>query len=119
MKIFKVFKFDAAHRLPNVGPGHKCSETHGHSFRIEVHLTGPVDPDKGWIVDFADIDKAVHPLLDKLDHQYLNDIDGLSNPTSEHIARWIWERLFKKLPQLDKIVIQESPDSGCIYRGDW
>lgn len=118
MEIFKVFKFDAAHHLPNVGKEHKCSETHGHSFRIEIHIEGPVDPAKGWIIDFADMDKTVQPLLEELDHKYLNDIDGLSNPTSEHIAQWIWKHLAKKLPHLSRIVVQESPDSGCVYRGE-
>jgi 6-pyruvoyltetrahydropterin/6-carboxytetrahydropterin synthase len=118
MEIFKVFKFDAAHRLPNVGDGHKCSGLHGHSFRIEIHIKGSVDPIKGWVIDFADIDKVFQPLLDGLDHKYLNDIAGLDNPTSENIARWIWEHLHSNLPQLSKIIVQESPDSGCVYRGE-
>jgi 6-pyruvoyltetrahydropterin/6-carboxytetrahydropterin synthase len=118
MEIFKVFKFDAAHRLPNVGEGHRCSEIHGHSFRIEIHIKGTVDPRLGWVIDFADIDEAFQPVLDQLDHKYLNDIDGLDNPTSEIIARWIWDRLHLKLPQLSKIVVQESPDAGCVYRGE-
>ena len=116
MEIFKVFKFDAAHRLPNVDGGHKCSEIHGHSFCIEIHIKGSVDPSKGWVIDFADIDKAFQPILDQLDHKYLNEIEGLNNPTSENIARWIWERLQMKPPQLSKIIVQESPDSGCVYR---
>jgi len=118
MEIFKVFKFDAAHRLPCVGEQHKCSEIHGHSFRIEVHISGPVDPRFGWVIDFADIRRAVEPILDQLDHKYLNDVEGLNNPTSENIARWIWERLYIGLPQLNKIVVQESPESGCVYRGE-
>lgn len=118
MEIFKVFKFDAAHRLPNVNQGHKCSEIHGHSFRIEIHIKGKVDQRLGWIMDFADIDKAFQPLLTQLDHKYLNDIDGLDNPTSENIAKWIWDRLSEKLPQLNKIIVQESPNSGCVYRGE-
>ncbi|HOU51728.1 MAG: 6-carboxytetrahydropterin synthase QueD [Smithella sp.] len=118
MEIFKVFKFDAAHRLPCVGTQHKCSEIHGHSFRIEIHISGPVDPRFGWVIDFADIHQAVEPLLEQLDHKYLNDVEGLNNPTSENIARWIWERLCIPLPQLSKIVVQESPESGCIYQGE-
>jgi 6-pyruvoyltetrahydropterin/6-carboxytetrahydropterin synthase len=117
MEIFKVFKFDAAHRLPKVGEGHKCSEIHGHSFRIEIHIRGVVNPHSGWVMDFADIDGAFQPLHDQLDHKYLNDIEGLDNPTSENIARWIWRRLHLKLP-LSKIVVQESPESGCIYTGE-
>ena len=118
MEIFKVFKFDAAHRLPCVGEQHKCSEIHGHSFRIEVHISGSVDPRFGWVIDFADIRRAVEPILDQLDHKYLNDVEGLNNPTSENIAQWIWERLCIGLPQLSKIVVQESPESGCVYRGE-
>lgn len=117
MEIFKIFKFDAAHRLPRVDAGHRCSEIHGHCFRVEIHIGGEIDPHYGWIIDFADIDKAFGPLLDQLDHKYLNDIEGLSNPTSENIARWIWERLYIVLPQLSKIVVQEDPESGCVYRG--
>ena len=118
MEIFKVFKFDAAHRLPNVGEGHKCSELHGHSFRVEIHVEGSVDPHSGWVMDFADIDEIFQPMLDQLDHRYLNDIEGLDNPTSENIARWIWKHFHLKLPQLIKIVVQESPESGCVYRGE-
>lgn len=118
MEIFKVYKFDAAHHLPNAGEGHKCSGMHGHSFRIEIHIKGPVDSHSGWIMDFADIDEAFNPLLDQLDHKYLNNIDGLSNSTSENIAVWIWKHLHLKLPGLCKIVVQESPESGCIYRGE-
>jgi 6-pyruvoyltetrahydropterin/6-carboxytetrahydropterin synthase len=118
MEIFKVFKFDAAHRLPNVGQGHKCSQLHGHSFRVEIHIKGAVDPHSGWVMDFADIAEAFKPLHDKLDHKYLNDIDGMDNPTSENIAKWIWKRLCLTLPQLSKIVVQESTESGCVYQGD-
>lgn len=118
MEIFKVYKFDAAHSLPHAGEGHPCSEIHGHSFRIEIHMEGEVDPHSGWIMDFADIDKAFEPLLEQLDHKYLNDIEGLDNPTSENIAVWIWQRLRRILPQLCKVVVQESPESGCAYSGE-
>lgn len=118
MEIYKVFKFDAAHRLPNVPEGHKCARVHGHSFRIEIHLQGDVDPHTGWVMDFADIAAASQPIIDRLDHKYLNDIEGLANPTSENLARWLWQHLHQALPQLSKIVVQESPDSGCVYKGD-
>ena len=118
MEIFKVFKFDAAHRLPNVKEGHKCSQLHGHSFSVEIHIRGSVDPQSGWIMDFADIDEAFKPLHDQLDHKYLNDVEGLHNPTSENIAKWIWKYLHLKLPQLSVVVVRESPESGCIYRGE-
>ena len=118
MEIFKVFKFDAAHRLPNVHDGHKCAQVHGHSFRIEIYVQGNVDPRTGWVMDFADIAAACQPIIDQLDHKYLNDITGLTNPTSENLAKWIWKHLHPALPQLSKIVVQESPESGCIYRGE-
>lgn len=117
MEIFKVYKFDAAHRLPAAGAGHPCSDMHGHSFRIEIHIEGTVDEPAGWVMDFADIDGACEALLAQLDHTYLNDVDGLANPTSENIARWIWARLIPKLPQLCKVVVQESAETGCVYRG--
>ncbi|NLN39512.1 MAG: 6-carboxytetrahydropterin synthase QueD [Smithella sp.] len=117
MEIFKVFKFDAAHHLPCVPDGHKCAKVHGHSFRVEIHVRGDVDPHTGWVMDFADITAAFEPILGELDHKNLNAIEGLENPTSERLCRWIWHRLKPVLPQLCKIVVCESPDSGCVYDG--
>ncbi|HEX8691255.1 MAG TPA: 6-carboxytetrahydropterin synthase QueD [Longimicrobium sp.] len=118
MDVFKVFQFEAAHLLPNVPPGHKCARLHGHSFRVEVHVAGPVDPRLGWVMDFADVKAAFRPLHDALDHRYLNEIPGLENPTSENLARWIWERLAPSLPGLRKVVVRETCTSGCVYRGE-
>ena len=118
MEIFKVFKIDCAHRLTRVGPDHKCSNIHGHTFRIEVHIRGPVDPRMGWITDFSNITEAFKPVHERLDHRYLNEIDGLENPTSENLVRWIWRELTPSLPNLCKIIVQENPDSGCIYEGE-
>jgi 6-pyruvoyltetrahydropterin/6-carboxytetrahydropterin synthase len=117
MDIFKEFTFEAAHRLPHVPMGHKCARLHGHSFRVELHVRGPVDPATGWVMDFADIKRAFQPLYDQLDHNYLNEIEGLANPTSEHLARWIWRRLRPRLPELCRVVIHETCTSGCIYQG--
>ncbi len=118
MDIFKVFHIEAAHRLPNVPSGHKCARLHGHSFRVEIHVSGKVGEESGWVVDFAELKTKFQPLFEQLDHRYLNEIDGLENPTSEHLARWIWERLRQELPLLSKIVINETCSSGCIYRGE-
>ena len=90
MDIFKEFTFEAAHRLPNVPVGHKCGRLHGHSFRAELHVSGPVGRDSGWVMDFADVKTAFEPLYAQLDHNFLNEVEGLSNPTSENLARWIW-----------------------------
>jgi 6-pyruvoyltetrahydropterin/6-carboxytetrahydropterin synthase len=118
LTIFKVFTIAAAHRLPNAAADHKCARLHGHTFRIELHVTGPVDASTGWVMDFADITAAFQPLHQALDHVCLNDIEGLENPTSENLARWIWKRLQATLPGLAKIVVQEGRDSGCIYEGE-
>jgi len=118
MNIFKVFTIEAAHRLPNVPKGHKCERLHGHSYHIEIHVSGDVDVETGWIMDFADITKAFQPLFEQLDHYYLNDIDGLENPTSENLARWVWVKIQNSLPLISKVVISETCTSGCIYEGD-
>ena len=113
MEIFRVFTVEAAHRLPNVPAGHKCSRLHGHSFRIEVHVGGPVDAVTGWVMDFADLKRAFAPTFDRLDHHYLNDIEGLENPTSENLARWVWAQATPRVPGLTRIVIHETCTSGC------
>ncbi len=118
MELFKIFQIEAAHFLPNVPEGHKCKRIHGHSFRIEIHVTGPVGETSGWVMDFGDLKKAFEPLYRQLDHHFLNEIPGLENPTSENLARWIWQRLKPTLPSLSKIVIQETCTSGCIFRGE-
>lgn len=117
MRLHKTFQIEAAHRLPNVPAGHKCARMHGHSFRIDVEVDGPVDPHFGWVMDFADIKAAFAPLFDALDHRCLNDVDGLENPTSENLARWIWERLAPRLPLLSRVTVQETCTSGCTYTG--
>ena len=118
MEIFKVFTIEAAHRLPHVPAGHKCGRLHGHSFQIEVHVEGPLDEGLGWIIDFADIKGAFRPLEEQIDHRYLNEVEGLDNPTSENIARWIWRKLKPALAGLSKVVVRETCTSGCIYKGE-
>lgn len=118
MELFKEFTFEAAHRLPNVPPGHKCARLHGHSFRIAVHVNGPVDPHSGWVRDFADLSGAMKPVLERLDHYYLNEVEGLDNPTSEILAQWVWDRLQPCLADLSHVVVHETCTSGCVYRGE-
>ena len=118
MELFCELRFEAAHRLPNVPPGHKCARLHGHSYQVEVHVEGPVDETSGMVIDFADIQSAFAPLRAKLDHYYLNEIDGLENPTSEILAKWIWQRLEPSLPNLSEVVIRETCTSGCRYTGE-
>ena len=117
VEIFKEFTFEAAHRLPRVPEGHKCARLHGHSFRVVVHVEGPVGAETGWVQDFADLKDAFEPLYRQLDHNYLNEVPGLENPTSEELARWIWQRLKPRLPGLSKVVVRETCTSGCVYDG--
>lgn len=116
-EIFREFTFEAAHRLPNVPDGHKCSRLHGHSYRISVHVAGELGVESGWVMDFGDLKAAFKPLEERLDHYYLNDIEGLENPTSEVLSRWIWHRLKPSLPSLSAITVRETCTSGCTYRG--
>ena len=118
MEISKTFRIEAAHRLPQVPAEHKCARLHGHSFAIEVHVCGPLDPLLGWVMDYADLKTAFAPLHDQLDHRYLNDIPGLENPTSENLARWVWQQLKPRLPLLSRIVVRETCTSACNYTGE-
>lgn len=115
MRIFKEFTFEAAHRLPNVPEGHKCARLHGHSFRVRLELEGEPDPHTGWILDFADLKAIFKPTLEMLDHHYLNEIPGLENPTSEVIARWIYERVKPDIPELARVVLHETCTAGAVY----
>jgi 6-pyruvoyltetrahydropterin/6-carboxytetrahydropterin synthase len=117
MEIYKEFHFEAAHRLPNVAEGHKCARLHGHSFHVRICIAGEVGESSGWVMDFGDVKAAFAPLHEQLDHHYLNEIEGLENPTSENIARWIWQRLEGELPGLSGVEIRETCTSGCIFRG--
>lgn len=117
MDLYKDFRIEAAHRLPNVGDGHKCARLHGHSFVIRIHIKGPVVEPQGWVQDFADVAAAFAPLHDMLDHRYLNDVQGLENPTSENLAIWIWRRLADALPMLAAVEVRETCTCGCVYRG--
>src|SRR5947207_15751308 len=98
--LSKSFTFEAAHRLPTFPEGHKCRRLHGHSFRVDVVVEGEVDPDKGYLIDYGDIKRVAEPLVGRLDHQYLNEIEGLENPTAENVAKWIFDRLKPELSLL-------------------
>ena len=117
VELRKSFQFEAAHSLPHVPPSHKCRRLHGHSFKVEIALTGECDPRLGWLMDYAEITHAFRPLLDQLDHRYLNEIPGLENPTLEQIARFIWDRLKPTLPLLTEVVVAETCTAQCVFRG--
>jgi len=117
VRLVREFRFEAAHRLPRVPEGHKCARLHGHSFKIEVSVVGPVDERTGWFLDYDVVDGAFRPLHEILDHHYMNEIPGLENPTSENLARFLWERLTPALPSLERITVHETCDARCEYEG--
>jgi 6-pyruvoyltetrahydropterin/6-carboxytetrahydropterin synthase len=117
MELRKTFQFEAAHRLPRLPKSHKCRRLHGHSFQVEIAVAGECDAKLGWLMDYAEIAAAFEPVREKLDHNYLNEIPGLKNPTSENLAAWIWEKLKPKLPPLTEVVVAETCAARCVYRG--
>jgi 6-pyruvoyltetrahydropterin/6-carboxytetrahydropterin synthase len=118
LELRKTFQFEAAHLLPRLPKSHKCRRLHGHSFQVDIVVAGVCDRRLGWVMDYADITAAFKPLWTRLDHRYLNEIPGLENPTSEHIAVWIWDRLRPKLPGLIEVVVAETCTARCVYRGE-
>ena len=114
--IYKEFHFDAAHFLPKTPETHKCHRLHGHTYHVTIFLSAEELDENGWLVDFGDIKKAWKPLEDQLDHHLLNDIPGLENPTSELLARWIFEQLKGDLPQISEVKVQETATAGCSYK---
>ena len=117
VRLIKELRFEAAHRLPRVPEGHKCARLHGHSFKIELAISGPVNEQTGWFIDYGEIDEIWQPLYEKLDHNYLNDVPGLENPTSEILARWLWEKIKPQLPSLERVIVHETCDARCEYEG--
>jgi 6-pyruvoyltetrahydropterin/6-carboxytetrahydropterin synthase len=117
MELRKTFQFEAAHLLPHLPETHKCRRLHGHSFKVEVVVTGPCDPKLGWVMDYAEMSEAFQPIWKELDHNYLNEIPGLENPTSELLAIWIWARLKPRLPLLTEVAVAETCNACCVFRG--
>lgn len=117
MRLVKQFRFEAAHSLPCFPEGHKCRRLHGHSFRFDLVVEGELDPAVGYLIDYADISRVGKPIVDQLDHYFLNDIPGLAISTSEMIAVWLWERVKPQLPLLAEVVVYETCTSACHYHG--
>ena len=118
VRLTHEFRFEAAHKLPMVPKGHKCARLHGHSFKIELAVRGPVEPATGWFLDFGVLSDAWTPIHEQLDHNYLNDVPGLENPTSENLAHWLWQRIKPAIPSLQRVTVFETCDSRCEYEGD-
>ncbi len=118
VELEKDFALECAHRLPHVPEGHKCGRMHGHSFRITLRVAGETDPRLGWLIDYAELTRAFTAIHGALDHRCLNDVPGLENPTSEVLARWIWNRLQPALPLLSCVTVRETCSARCEYRGE-
>lgn len=118
MRIYKDFHFEAAHYLPSATPGHPNARVHGHSFRARVVVDGEPDPTTGYVFHFDELAAAISEARDALDHHLLNDVEGLSAPTLERIAIWIWNRLANHVPGLAEVhVARDSCQEGCVYSG--
>ncbi len=117
VELIKTFRFAAAHSLSHLPAEHKCSGMHGHSYRVDIHVAGPLPEGSGWLMDFADLKAITTPVINTLDHANLNEIPGLEISTSEMIAKYIWEKIKPRLPLLTAVAIWESETSRCIYRG--
>lgn len=115
LELKQQFQIESARSLPMLPATHPCSQIHGHSFKIILTLVGEVDPKIGWVRDYHEITSRMAPLLKQLDHQLLNNIPGLENPTSEHLAIWIYEHAHKVLPELVQVSIQETSSTECSY----
>ncbi|MCS6985819.1 MAG: 6-carboxytetrahydropterin synthase QueD [Leptospiraceae bacterium] len=118
MILEKEFTFDSAHFLPFAPEGHKCRRLHGHTYRVTVGIQGELDAEKGWLRDFGEIKEIVKPILDELDHRLLNAIPGLENPTAEILAKYIFDKLRARLPELTYVTVEETPTSRAIYGRD-
>ena len=117
VELTKEYRFEAAHRLPRVPDGHKCARVHGHSYKVDLQVTGPVDPATGWLIDFGVIDDCWADLHGRLDHRYLNDVPDLENSTCENLAAYIWREIAPRIPVLSAVTVWETMDSKCTYRG--
>ena len=117
VELTKEYRFEAAHSLPRVPPGHKCARIHGHSYKVELAVEGPVDPASGWLIDFGVIDDAWGELHARFDHHNLNEVAGLENSTCENIAIYIWRTLKSSIDALSAVTVWETYDSKCTYRG--
>jgi len=117
VRLAKSFSFEAAHFLPEFPDGHKCRRMHGHSFRVDVVVEGEIPEDRHYLIDYGEIKAVIGPVRMLLDHRLLNEIDGLEHPTSEVLARWIWDRVKPALPLLVEVHVHETCTSRCEYRG--
>lgn len=115
VEISKKFRFEASHRLDRLPPEHQCHRLHGHSYEVVIHVRGQVDQDIGWVLDYADISESMKPIIEKLDHRYLNEVLPVIT-TAENLAIYIYVSLKGKLSGLSAVEVRETPTTNVIYR---
>ncbi|MCB2427121.1 6-pyruvoyl trahydropterin synthase family protein [Methylophaga pinxianii] len=113
-RIWKEQRFESALRLDNAPMGDPRRNLHGHSYLVRLHLTAPLDRVMGWTVDYGDVKKFFKPAYEQLDHHLISDVSGIESEGSVSIARWIKARVYKLLPELDRIDIYEKPGCGVV-----
>tara|TARA_B100001123_G_scaffold438619_1_gene573762 strand:- start:1488 stop:1847 length:360 start_codon:yes stop_codon:yes gene_type:complete len=119
MILTRKYTFQAARKLTKIDSNHICANLHGHTFKVTVKIEGSLNSENDFVMDFFDIDKTFNNLIyNVLDHKYLNDIQGLSSPTTENLSIWIWNCLIKELPLLTEVSVFENDLYGCTYKGD-
>ena len=117
MKVYRSYRIHSSRFLPKLENDHICKNMHGHTFNITIYCKGEINEKDGFVIDFYDIDNLFNKYIhSKIDHKVLNDINGLSNPTSEHLAKWIWNELISHLPILYKVEVSEDHGTGIIYK---
>lgn len=114
-ELKQQFQIESARFLPNLAKSHPCASMHGHSFKIVLCLVGDLDPHIGWLVDYHEIARCMQPVLKQLDHKVLNDVPGLENPTSELLAKWLFEKMVTEIPQLKNVSVMETSNTECTY----
>jgi len=118
MEISYRFGFDAAHRFEHYPAGHPHAGLHGHSFQVEVALRGELDPQTGFVADLAEVERVCAEVRAALDHRFLNDIDGLAQPSLERLCIWIWRRLAPRFASLASVAVgRDSCGQRCTYFG--
>lgn len=122
--ITKEYTFESAHFLPLVPEGHRCKRMHGHNYRIHVSVIRSLNDDegldeRGFVIDFWDLDPIVQKHIDLVDHRCLNDISGLKNPTAENIAAWFYNRIAVDVPrplEIECVRVYETDECFAEYR---
>jgi len=119
MILTRKYTFQAARKLTKIDPNHICANLHGHTFMITIKIEGKLKPENDFVIDFFELDKIFNKsIFSILDHKCLNDIEGLSSPTTENLSIWIWKNLIIELPGLKQVSVFENDQYGCTYTGD-